>query len=169
MRDRSGLHAMSGRYARRVARLLAVVATVLIVSSGSGCGTSGPAFQQETLVAGDSVVYVFRQSRSAGSASAFKLFANGEHVTNLSNGGYFPYPTPPGKVHLKAEMKANALNWGVGLALTAKPEIELEIESGKAYYVEFEFGGMGGPKLTRVDEAVGLASIRECRRTNPLP
>jgi len=170
MVDRSERRMGAGRRAlRRRARLLIAIGGTLVASAGLGCGTSGAAFVQEDPVEGQALVYIFRQSRTGGSASAFKIFANGEHVTNMSNGGYFSYAASPGDLHLKAEMKANALNWGVGLALTGKPELDVPVRAGEVYFVEFEFGGVGGPDLKLVDEQAALAQIRKCKRTKAEP
>ena len=139
--------------------------SVLLLGIGAGCGTNGPAFEEQSHSQGAALVYIFRQSRTGGSASAFKIFANGVHVTNMSNGGYFPHAATPGELHIKAQMKANALNWGPMLYMTDKPELTIQVEAGKTYYVEFEFGGTGGPGLALISDEAGKSLIRSCKRT----
>ncbi len=134
----------------------------------AGCSTSGPAFQEEAVTGDRALVYIFRESAVGGSASAFKIFANGEHITNMSNGGYYPYSAAAGKLELKAKIKANALNFGLGITFTAQPELALDVVGGETYFVQFEFGSLGGPKLKLVDRQVGLDKIRDCNKTEAL-
>jgi hypothetical protein len=144
--------------------ILALLAPVIL----SACGTSGAQFQEASPGADRALVYIFRKSAAGGSASAFRIHANGEYITNMSNGGYFPYQATPGDLHIKAEIKPNVLNWGPLMYMTDKPELDLQVEGGKTYFVEFEFGGLGGPKLTLLDDQVAPERMRECHQTETL-
>jgi hypothetical protein len=134
----------------------------------AGCSTSGPAFQEENPAEARALVYVYRQSKTGGSASAFKIFANGQHITNMSNGGYFPYSAPVGQLDLSAKIKANVLNFGFFLPFVAKPELRLDVAPGETYFVELQFGSVSGTKLIQVDGRVGLQQIRSCNRTKAI-
>jgi hypothetical protein len=151
-----------------IARLCISILALGTLGILGGCSTSGPAFQQENPATDRALVYIYRQSRAGGSASAFKIFANGQHITNMSNGGYFPYSAPAGPLDLSARIKANVLNFGVGLAFVDKPEVKLDVVPGETYFVELQFGSMSGTKLIQVDAESGLQQIRSCNRTETI-
>jgi len=130
---------------RSTALPLTLVLALLAPLTLSGCGTSGPKFQEASPESERALVY----------------------ITDMSNGGYFPYQAAPGDLHLKAEIKPNVLNWGPLMYMTDKPELDIQVESGKTYFVEFEFGGMGGPKLTVLDDQTAPERMRDCHRTEP--
>lgn len=152
---------------RSTALPLTLVLALLAPLTLSGCGTSGPKFQEASPESERALVYIFRKSAAGGSASAFRIHANDVYITDMSNGGYFPYQAAPGDLHLKAVIKPNALNWGPLMYMTDKPELDIQVESGKTYFVEFEFGGMGGPKLTLLDDQTAPERMRDCRQTEP--
>jgi len=84
--------------------------------------------------------------------NSYKISVNENHVTNMRNGGRFPYVVAPGKVRVNAETVPNIFNIGLGLALMGRPELDLTLEAGETYFIEVGADPWsGGPKLVPVD------------------
>lgn len=143
--------------ARKTSWLFAVAA-VLGLGVMSGCATSGPAFQKvENIPADKGLVYIYRSSSFKGAAVSYDVHVknkgNDKVVTNLKNGGYFPYFADAGENEVWAKTEA-------------KSSVTLDVKPGQTYYVK---GGIrmgfaiGRPELTMQPADVGAAEILECK------
>ena len=137
---------------------LFAVAAVVGLGVMSGCATSGPAFQKvENIPADKGLVYIYRSPSFKGAAVSYDVHVknngNDKVVTNLKNGGYFPYLASAGENELWAKTEA-------------KSSVTLDVKPGETYYVK---GGIrmgfavGRPELTMQSADVGASEIGECK------
>jgi hypothetical protein len=90
---------------------------------------------------GKALVYIYKPKTYG--KEKFRVEANGEPVTILEKGGYYPYLVTPGTVVFTAKAKARIGNV-FAPALIPKSALTLSVEPGKVYYIKEP----GGFKLT---------------------
>jgi hypothetical protein len=124
-----------------------------LLSALAGCASLGPAFQPLASVpSGKAVVYLYRPPSFVGSAVSFTVNAGELPVISLSNGGYFPYVTAPGRISFWAKTEAESF-------------VIIDVESGMEYYLKGTVGMgilVGRPKLEQMPAAVGRLEILDC-------
>jgi len=123
-----------------------------------GCAAVPPGSQFQPLSEppkSKGVIYIYKPD-SYGK-SIYDIYANGELVTTLFKGGYYPYVANPGENTIAGIKKAR-----VGEILTVllgvEPDIEISVyvEAGKSYYVERKGGLLVKFELVPEDEALPL-------------
>jgi hypothetical protein len=131
-----------------------VVAAVAGLALMSGCATTGPAFTKvENIPAGKGLMYIYRPASFKGAAVSYDVHVKDKVVTNLKNGGYFPYFAEPGENEVWAKTEA-------------KSSVTVDVKPGQTYYVK---GGVrmgfaiGRPDLSQQTADVGAAEIAECK------
>jgi hypothetical protein len=126
----------------------------------SGCATKGAAFQQvESIPADKGLVYVYRPASFKGAAVSYGVKAKDTVITNLTNGGYYPYFADPGEIEIWAKTEA-------------KSSVTLDVKAGQTYYVKggIRIGALvGRPHLAVVPADVGAAEIAECKLIGSSP
>lgn len=126
-----------------------VLATLLL----TGCA-SGPQFEGlEEPNSEESIIYYLREANFSGGGVFYTIYENGEPVTQLYNGGYYPHHTEPGDKHIEATTEATS-------------ELYLTAEKGKRHYVygDVSLGLLiGRPKLLEVDEETALKYLKNCK------
>lgn len=139
---------------RHVAMALMLVVAALL----TGCGASGPGFKRIDAPAdGQGVVYIYRQPSGLGMAVHGTVRANGKVVTDVKNGGYYPYVGSPGDT--KFEIRTEATN-----------EATINVETGVEKYLKVTVGMgffVGHLHLTEVSPEIGKREIAECKLLEP--
>ncbi|HEX7916292.1 hypothetical protein, partial [Rudaea sp.] len=80
-------------------RRIAILTLILLAAMLTGCGASGPAYKRmDPPMNGQGIVYIYRQPGHIGMGVHGVVRANGKAVTDIKNGGYFPYVGMPGPV-----------------------------------------------------------------------
>ena len=124
----------------------------------TGCGASSSAFTPvNPIPAGKGVVYVYRKPSMMGAAVYGTVKANGQPVTKIRNGGYYPYVGPPGKAHFT--VKTEATN-----------EADVMVEKGTEKYLKTTIGMgffVGHLKFSEVSPEIGRSEIAECKLLEP--
>ena len=135
----------------RALRALAFLALPLALA---GC-QFGPAFVPLAVPLEKSLVYIYQaQAPLINTPYGFTVHADRQPVVFLRSGGYFPYLAEPKPTEFWARTEATS-------------SITLDLEPGKVYYLKGEqtIGiTTARPKLTLVDEELGLSEVRECWR-----
>lgn len=157
-----GLSVVAPEPRRRVARSSwrTTVPVLLIGLLVSACSASGPRYRPVAPSSGEAIINVYRPDRFPGSANVYHLVANGQHIAEVSNGGYCVYRAEPGNVSFSTELRP-----GVGTILPALLMKEQELitvpaEAGETYYVRFD---VMGPSMELVPPAEGAAEIADLR------
>jgi len=150
---------------------------VLILCSSvllTGCGAHGPAFSPVELTQSDkALVYIYRPAAFEGGANTFRIRVNDNHVTDLSNGGYYAYMADPGELSFKIKKTFNFfdVNFALGLPYAIwekeKERLKFNVEAGKTYYIKYkadpESFGCNIATLMLVDEKIGSKEIMKCQ------
>lgn len=125
----------------------------LLVCLLSACSNLGDKFDAPIKPANnEALVYFYRPSRLFGSAISYDIKDNNKTVTNLPNGGYYPYKTNAGQKTFTARTES-------------EEEIHLSLENGKTYFIrgKIHMGFLvGSPSLRLVDSTKALKEIQEC-------
>jgi len=138
----------------------------------AGTKAKGPLFSEYgNIPPSKALVYIYRPAEGRGYGRAYHLTANGQRITKLLSGGYFPYVVDPNAVTFSAHLK-----WAPGISLPEhvfakkEDEVEVKLEAGKIYYVklhqETKFTHFV-PHLLSMPPEEGLKEIRKCRRLEP--
>lgn len=139
---------------RHCALAISTFVTVLL----TGCGASGPAFKPiDAPTDGRGVVYIYRQSSGLGAGVHGTVRANSTPVTDMKNGGYFPYVGTPGPV--KFEVTTEATN-DATVNLEAGIEKFLKVTVGMGFFV-------GHLHLTEVSPEIGKKEIADTKLLEP--
>ena len=135
----------------------AVVALTLALLA-AGCSASGAAFTRVSPIPeGKGVVYIYRQPSFVGGGVYGTVKANDVPVTQIKNGGYYPYVANPGPVQFSVTTEATN---------TA----DVTVKSGEETYLKTTVGMgffIGHLKLTEVSSQIGEEEIRECKLLEP--
>lgn len=141
---------MRGKRGKSMRFGLALVVIFLL----AGCATLGPTYQKVDMIPEESaLVYVYRPKSFVGGGVSYTVHADGQTVTKLVNGGYYPYFSPPGEVEFWAKTES-------------KSSVTLDVRAGETYFIKGTVGVgflMGRPHLMQVDAATGQAEIAECK------
>lgn len=116
-------------------------------SSKRGC----PFSPVRPIPEGSAVVYLYKAPYGKDD---YPIAAKGRVITYLHRGGYFPFITKPGKLELFMASK----DTGSG-AFFSNPEIVLDVESGREYYLELTT--RFSAKLNVHTEEKGLKKIQD--------
>ena len=131
-----------------------VLVSLGLLAALAGCASLGPPFLPLASVpSGKAVVYLYRPSSFVGSAISFTVNAGELPVINLSNGGYFPYVTTPGRISFWAKTEAESF-------------VIIEVEPGMEYYLKGTVGMgvlVGRPNLQQMPPELGRLEILDCK------
>lgn len=142
-----------------------LISTLMALVLITGCGASGTKFQKVAFPKDLAVVYLYRKPAAWGAAISALIKANGSEITRMTNGGYFPFVTEPGKITFSGK-----LDFGIIVSLTAPFQVvgfqeirTLEVRPGEVYYLR------GKPKgsffaLELVTDEVGRKEISGLKR-----
>jgi hypothetical protein len=120
----------------------------LTASPASGAGSTA----STSVADGNAVVYVYRYKQYVGSALEPSVYANDTQLARMDNGRYFRASLPAGKHLLRSNDKQSG--------------VELNLESGKEYYVRIELAtGMwkGHGRLLLVQPEQGAYEIKKLK------
>lgn len=111
---------------------------------------------------GKALVYIYKPKTYG--KEKFRVEANGEPVTILEKGGYYPYLATPGTVVFTAKAKARIGNV-LAPAIIPKSALTLSAEPGKVYYIKEPGGFKLTVKLDLVQVPTELAEkeIQKCK------
>ncbi|MBM4259970.1 MAG: hypothetical protein FJ143_08930 [Deltaproteobacteria bacterium] len=118
------------------------------------------------------LVYFYRpRGESFGYDRTYFLGVNGQIVTDLLHGGYFPYETALRSLSLVSDLNRSVRTYVAGtlFALPTTPEaarLEFQLEAGKTYYVRMrpQAGALNfTPHLTLVPKEVAEKEIADCK------
>jgi hypothetical protein len=131
----------------------------------TGCSATGVKFSPtETIEPGKSIVYIYRKKRMVGAANQPHVFLNGNHVSQLLNGGYSYSSVEPGDVVLCTLQRFNSAL--VGHALLSRlldretERLRIRAGTGETYYVRFN---VVGHRMVLVEKAEGRKDIEGLR------
>jgi hypothetical protein len=129
-----------------------------------GCVSTatGPVYEKiDHTPEGLAVVYIYRSPKFTGHWVSFDLFASDtdgdKKIVEFSGGGYFPYYTRPGKLHLFANTETTS-------------SLTMLLHAGDQRFVKVTMipGAMvAKPMLTEVTAEIGESEIKECRLLHP--
>lgn len=140
---------MKSIWKRAVKGLIAVLAVAQLTACAGGA-----AFKRvEEVPADKALVYIYRPSSMFGMAIHYNVRVNDKVVTDLRNGGYFPYIGSPGELVFSAKTEASS-------------SVTLDAKAGQTYYVKGTVGlgaFAGRPHLTLVPLAEGAEEIKDCK------
>jgi hypothetical protein len=151
----------------RVAQNITLTVLILVTANIIGCA-SGPPFRPASPPPPDAaLVYIYRLPGYNGWAglvpntTPYRISADGQHIVDLCNGGYYWFLARPGTNSLGSSMKYSH-SWALMLVLNRKEILRTEFEPGETYYLKFEVGARGS-KLAAVDPGLGQNEIKKCR------
>lgn len=117
----------------------------------SGCAASGPIYTQSVSADPDmAIVYLYRPDRFFQGGGSPDIFVNDEKSFKMKNGGYTYIKLPEGK-HTISPRKN--FNW----ALEGR-DTEIEVRSGKIYYLKMVFSDADMNIIPAGNIAVGTVS-----------
>ncbi|MBN2020816.1 MAG: DUF2846 domain-containing protein [Sedimentisphaerales bacterium] len=155
---------------RRIYMKLSIVFIIFLSMFLAGCA-SGPVFSPVTSIpTGKALVYMYRTSSFVGSANSYKIWINDIHVTDMGNGGYYPYLADPGELTFKMKVITDILHFGGAhfLLEKEKPVLKIHVEAGKTYYVKHEWDSQATISnlavMVLVDEETGSREIVKCKK-----
>jgi len=140
---------------------ITVLGTLLVLCSVFlfGCTTAkGPAFTPITQIPDDkALIYIYKPK--AYGMSMWKVKVNGEVITVLRRGGYYPYLATPGSYLISAEMLPR---FGNLIVAHIEPErtVTLTALAGNTYYIKSHSGI--NPRLAIVTAKVGKRELKKC-------
>ncbi len=125
-----------------------------------GCATTtqmGSSFAPVTQVPNDkAVVYVYKAKAYGG--ALYKLTANGEPVTQLQKGGYYPYIADPGLVKFSAYTLGR-----IGDMIPIEPthSLEINVSADEIHYVKITSGL--SVRLVEVPQEKAQKELKKCK------
>jgi hypothetical protein len=154
---------MNRRYLRFSA-FLAVITTLVL----AGC--TAPKFSPVTHVPSDkALVYIYRKANLWGIGGNHHIFVDGQPITSLYSGSYYPYFANPGTNRFSSKIISPLILLDVAMNETFKGElVQLNAEPGRTYYLQFNIATSWGPKITRVNAEKGAREIVKCHLAKPL-
>ena len=115
------------------------------------------------------LIYIYRKSHLGGIAGNHRIFVNGQAVTSLYNGSYYPYFAVPGTNRFSSRIVSpSAIMDATMNASFQGDRAQLNAEAGKTYYIQFKIGTTWGPKMAPVDAETGAKDIVKCRLAKAL-
>ena len=133
-------------------------------------GCTAPKYSSVTSVPPDkALVYIYRKAALGGIAGNHHIFVNGQPVTSLYSGSYYPYFAAPGSNVFSSKMLSPAILMSLTMNVMFQDDLcRLDTEAGKTYYVQFKIATTWGPKIVPVDAGKGGGDIKKCRLAKPL-
>lgn len=120
----------------------------------SACGSLGHKFDGlQKPEANEALIYYYRPSKIIGSAISYDVKENGNKVTTLYNGGYYPHKTTAGQKLITAKTEV-------------AEQISFPVEEGQTYFVrgKVNMGVLAGhPSLKLVPQDKALKEIQNCK------
>lgn len=118
------------------------------------CGSLGHKFDGlQTPNPNEALIYYYRPSKFIGSGIFYDVKENGNIVTTLYNGGYYPHRTTAGHKLVTAKTE------------TAE-EISFPVEKGQTYFVrgKVHMGIIAGrPAMKLIPKDKALKELQDCR------
>ncbi len=150
-------------------KLLFMFSAIIVFASvifTAGCGTTarGPGFQPAyEIPEGKALVYLYKAK--VWGKDMYRIKINGERITTLRRGGYYPYIATPGTVEIVAK---DLPRFTALLIPLVTPEVKyiLTVEENKIYYIKAS-SGMANVELQEVPEEIGTREIRKCKLLPP--
>jgi hypothetical protein len=141
---------------------LCLVAPFVAILCGCVSTATGPVYEKiDHAPEGLAIVYIYRSPKFTGHWVSFDLFASDpdgdKKIVELKGGGYFPYYTRPGKLHLFANTETTS-------------SLTMLLHAGEQRFVKVTMipGAMvAKPMLTEVAAEIGESEIKECRLLHP--
>lgn len=146
----------------KIKSLAALFLMVLLAGCTSPTGQKFSAAPQ--IIADKSLVYIYRPSSKLAAANRWRIMANKEYITDLNDGGYFPYYAPPGHTVFSIQLCKNPFNTGLITAFVRYPATDcltLDIEPGKTYYARFN--SFSKSPMSSVEAEKALTELKRCR------
>jgi hypothetical protein len=133
-------------------------------------GCTAPRFSPVAVIPGDkALVYIYRKAALGGIAGNHHIFVNGQPVTSLYSGSYYPYFAVPGTNSFSSKMISPAILMDMTMNAMFQGDLcQLDTEAGKTYYVQFKIATTWGPKIMRADGDKGANDIKNCRLAKSL-
>lgn len=120
----------------------------------TACGSLGHKFDGVQIPNKDeAIIYYYRPSKFVGSGVYYDIKENGEKVTTLYNGGYYPHKTTAGNKFVSAKTEV-------------AEQISFPVENGETYFVRGKVNMglvVGRPSLKLVPKKKALKEIQDCR------
>tara|TARA_R110002072_G_scaffold264493_2_gene423266 strand:+ start:218 stop:661 length:444 start_codon:yes stop_codon:yes gene_type:complete len=108
-------------------KLAVLLLTILMLNA---CVATGPAFQELAEPISDkAVVYIFRQSKFAGSGNSPELIIDKKTIGSLPNGGYFETILDAGNHRLEIQFGSPTHIANIGRSIS--------VEVGRLYFYEY--------------------------------
>ena len=145
------------------------LAAAFFVCEATGLSFGNDTGSSQTASAGKAVVYVYRNAGIFGAGNALDLFANGQPITRITNGGYYDFAVAPGKVELgvlTALRPIAILTALVDNAGGVRHLYTLHAEAGHTYYLRYE-PGFGSEKLIPVAKEEAVKAMAGMSRFQP--
>ena len=141
---------------------LCLVAPFVAILCGCVNTATGPVYRKiDHAPDGLAIVYIYRSPKFTGHWVSFDLFASDadgdKKIVELRGGGYYPYYTRPGKLHLFANTEATS-------------SLTMRLNAGDQRFVKVTMipGAMvAKPVLAEVTAEIGELEIKECRLVRP--
>ena len=141
---------------------LCVVAAFVAILCGCVSTATGLVYKKiDHTPKGMAIVYIYRSPKFTGHWVSFGLFASDadgdKKIVELRGGGYYPYYTRPGKLHLYANTETTS-------------SLTMLLNAGDQRFVKVTMipGAMvAKPLLTEVTAEIGELEIKECRLIQP--
>lgn len=141
--------------------------TLLALCFATGCAASGNKFTPVILPTDKAVVYIYRIHKFVGAGVSWELFANGEHITRVDNGGYYAHVVDPGTVEYK---QLNDITWILldahllnKLLRRQEPLHTLEASAGTEYFLRWKINWGARGELVPVSKEKGLTELKGLR------
>jgi hypothetical protein len=133
-------------------------------------GCTAPKFKTDNeLLQDKALVYIYRKAYLSGIAGNHHIFVNGEPITSLYNGSYFPYLASPGTNRFNSKLSSPSIVMNLTMnAMFKDTLLQLNAEAGKTYYLQFKIATTWGPKIVEMDADTGAREIAKCRLAKPL-
>lgn len=112
----------------RIAAVMVTFSLLLSASMLSGCGGSklGEAYMRVELVPSDkALIYIYRIPAFVGGIYSIGITANGQEITSLPEGGFYPYLADPGETEISTKM-----------VIARGESVTVQGKGGQTYYLE---------------------------------
>lgn len=125
---------------------------------------------ERPVPADKALVYVYKKGGIVGAANAWRLFANNNYVTRITNSGYYDFLIDPGHVDFGILGDNHFIGVGDTLIknaiLHSKPDqiAHLDAASGQTYFFKFEIGNFSGNRLREVPKDEALKTMMGMHR-----
>lgn len=129
-------------------------------------GAVGTAFAPVTPPAGKHVVYFYRNSSIVGAAATFALKVDASEITEVTNGGYYPYVTEPGQhvIYLK-RLASPSLIAAISEAVGYEECGRFTVEADSALYMRYKLNSLSGQaSFEEVPPEEAMGELKKLKR-----